>query len=1149
MKSLIAIAALCFSLATPVFAQEEERGGFLQTQLEDSLSGEGRIVRITGFKGALSSVATMEKLTIADSDGIWLIVEGASLNWERAALLRGRVIVREMTADRIEVVRKPIAVPSEAPAAEATEFSLPELPVSIDIKNVSVPEVKLGKDIVGRALELSLDASASLEGGSGQATFSAQRTDDADGEFTFSGGYARDTQALDVEFDFSEDAGGIVAQLLKIPDTPALEASITGHGPLADFTAEFFLASAGEKNIEGSVELIQTPFGVVGSEGATPQKSQGFKLKLGGDVTALFAPEYRSFFGPDLSLNLEGAREPSGALDLENFSLQAQTIDLKGGARLSPEMWPTLLNIKGNVKTKDGTPVLLPLSGSKTLVDSLNLNLSYDAHKGSGWQGSLGLVNLVRDEVELASARLSMAGEFESKVHKVTGVNANVTFATEGLVLADPALSQALGTTLKGRAYVAYKPQTPLVVHNVSVEGKGVAFSGDFDIGGLSDGLPTDLKAALTIDDLSQFAALAKQPIAGGANLSVSGSVEALSGIFDVIIEGETQDLAVGISQADPLIAGVGNIYLDAARDSEGTTLRAFKITTPELSLDAHADVDADDGTFVYEAKLRDLALILPQYPGGVTLEGTANLSADGVVLDTSMTGPLGTTAKVSGLVTGPNANMSIQAHLDDLGAIVAALPGSVDLDGTLKKQGADWHVSTNVNGSMGISAKAEGLVLEDQSLDMKVSGSAPLGLAGPFITPRTLSGTAQFDLAIKGVPSLNAVSGQVTISNSEVVAPNFQLALKDLGAQVTLNNSSVNIDAKANVSSGGSLTVQGGMSLVGGYEANLALALQAIQLSDPALYSTSVNGNVAVNGPLLGGALISGLIDIGVTEITVPAGSIASVTSIPQMDHIGASAAVRATLERAGLDKKTEKTGASGNSGGPVYPLDVTISAPRQIFIRGRGIDAELGGEIRLTGTTANIVSVGAFELQRGRINILERRFALTDGEILLEGSFDPRLNLRATTTIPDGEASIVVGGFLSEPEITFESSPEAPEDQVLALIFFGVPFDEMTAFQSLQLASAVATLTGRGGTGVIGRLRENLPVDDFELDSNSDGVATVSVGKHLSENVYSNVEVSAQGDTEISLNFDLTKKLTAKGTTGNDGNSSIGIFFNTDY
>ena len=69
MRRWFLIAALAAPL--PVLAQDiqaQERG-FFEGLIEDSLSGEGRVVDVQGFEGALSSTATIQQLTVADAGG------------------------------------------------------------------------------------------------------------------------------------------------------------------------------------------------------------------------------------------------------------------------------------------------------------------------------------------------------------------------------------------------------------------------------------------------------------------------------------------------------------------------------------------------------------------------------------------------------------------------------------------------------------------------------------------------------------------------------------------------------------------------------------------------------------------------------------------------------------------------------------------------------------------------------------------------------------------------------------------------------------------------------------------------------------------------------------------------------------------------
>lgn len=123
-------ASLALTLPGPAPAQDDDRGR-LEALIEDNLSGEGFQVDVVGFEGALSSEARLEALTIADADGVWLTLRGVVLDWNRAALLRGRVSVNELVADEILVPRLPGGggeADAELPDAEAQPFRCPNCP-------------------------------------------------------------------------------------------------------------------------------------------------------------------------------------------------------------------------------------------------------------------------------------------------------------------------------------------------------------------------------------------------------------------------------------------------------------------------------------------------------------------------------------------------------------------------------------------------------------------------------------------------------------------------------------------------------------------------------------------------------------------------------------------------------------------------------------------------------------------------------------------------------------------------------------------------------------------------------------------------------------------------------------------------------------
>ena len=218
---LCLIAAPCAGFAQETEAERTDRGTIVAF-LEDNLSSANRQITLRGFQGALSSRATATQLTIADDDGIWLTLNDIVLDWSRSSLLSGQVSINELTAGEIIVARAPLS-DDAMPSPEASGFSLPQLPVSVEISKISAARVVLGEPLLGQSVEGSIEASLSLSGGSGSAELTINRTDDGpDGRIDLSASYANATTQLSLSLNAVEAAGGVAATLLTLPGTPAV---------------------------------------------------------------------------------------------------------------------------------------------------------------------------------------------------------------------------------------------------------------------------------------------------------------------------------------------------------------------------------------------------------------------------------------------------------------------------------------------------------------------------------------------------------------------------------------------------------------------------------------------------------------------------------------------------------------------------------------------------------------------------------------------------------------------------------------------------------------------------------------------------------------------------------------------------------------
>ncbi|MDP3896488.1 MAG: translocation/assembly module TamB domain-containing protein, partial [Mesorhizobium sp.] len=299
----------------------------------------------------------------------------------------------------------------------------------------------------------------------------------------------------------------------------------------------------------------------------------------------------------------------------------------------------------------------------------------------------------------------------------------------------------------------------------------------------------------------------------------------------------------------------------------------------------------------------------------------------------------------------------------------------------------------------------------------------------------------------------------------------------------------------------------------------------------------------ITIKGPLLSTPVLAGRIDLGRTVITLPEKLPGALTKL-NVQHKNASGAVDAQAEAM------KPAQASGGGGG--LTLDLIVDAPSQIFVQGRGLDAELGGTIRLTGSTAAPQATGLFTLRRGRFSILGRRLDFTRGTLGFAGSLVPTIDFEATSSVNSSTVTVTVSGEASDPKFAFSSSPSAPEDEVLAQLVFGRSMSSLSPMQIAQLAEAAAQLAGVGGpTSLLDTLRGKLGVDDLDVKTDEKtGDTSVSVGKYLNDRTYVTIEKGSNpGSGKAAIDLNIGKGVKLRGEAADDGSTKGGIFFEKEY
>ena len=1257
---------ICLPVAA--VAQESDKD-FLTRFLETNLSSAGRVVTITGFAGALSSHATMAEMTIADDTGIWLTVKDATLDWQQSALLSGRIVINQFSAAEIDLIRMPNRAPA-APKAEARGFSIPDLPVAIDIQSITAPHIVLGASVLGQALEGALTASVQLAGGEGKAVVSLKRTDSGPaGQFGLTAEYAKATGVLTLDLSAAEAAGGVAVNLLGVPGAPSAEFTVKGAGPIGDFTADVALRTDGVLRLGGQIITRQA------------DGTNRFEANLSGDPTPVFLPTYAAFFGPNVALHVIGQRFADGRVELSTFHVGTAALLLDGLLNLDARGAPVSFSLNGKLGLPDGSVLLPTMQGRETRLKAADLSLNYSRLAGDVWQGKATMQGLDNADVKVAQAELSGSGHI---INDAGGshFDGRIDFATTGLSFTDPALAKALGTALTGQAMLNWHSGAKLQVSNLSLTGAGFDVTTTGAIGGLSDKFILTGTARGHYGDLARLADLTGRPLQGALAFELAGSGSPLTGTADLegILRGT--DLAVGMPQIDRLLIGATAIAVSVRRDTAGTLLRKLNLTANRLDAQVSGIVTSDGVDLQADFNMADARVLGAGYGGAlrgqatfggpmatalVTLDAAATnlalgqsqldgllrgdshvklalrLNPDGAAIQTAdvtfATGSLTATGQVgsilndltarlalkdiaalnlglsgavtgdvhftgaptkgkltinakaqglalsqtmadvllrgsttlaadldltadgvgvkrldlnngqinvtaTGTATGAERRLQIVGRLVDLGQLYPQFPGALIAKGNATQSASGYALDLTVKGPAQIDARVNGTMTNTlRSADLAISGTASAGLANIMIAPRSLSGAAKYDLRLRGPVALSSINGTVTVSGARLADPDRLFALQDLTVTAQLAAGQARVNVQGKVSSGGGLTVNGSVSVTPPLQANLDVQLNAVVLRDPNLYTTKVDGNLTVKGPLLGGAVVAGNLALGITELRIPSTGLGTAGPLADLRHLHEPTDSLETRRRAGQLAVARTTSYPGGFG-----LNLRISAPNAVFIRGRGLDAELGGSLTLRGTTAAVVPSGAFNLIRGRLEILTRRLDLTESLLQLQGGLVPYIRIVSSVVSDSITASVLIEGEATDPKVTFTSSPELPQEEVIARLLFDRGLDNITAFQAINMASAIATLAGKGGDGIVGKIRKRAGLDNLDVTVDETGSAELTAGKYLSDKVYTEVDVQ-QGKTSISLNLDVAPHITLKGIAESDGQTGLGIFLKRDY
>jgi translocation and assembly module TamB len=437
--------------------------------------------------------------------------------------------------------------------------------------------------------------------------------------------------------------------------------------------------------------------------------------------------------------------------------------------------------------------------------------------------------------------------------------------------------------------------------------------------------------------------------------------------------------------------------------------------------------------------------------------------------------------------------------------------------------------------------------VPEDGRLRGDISWHAEIGPFWNAFGPdtETLEGPVDASLTLGGTVSAPSASGDITLHDGRFVDLDMGTVLQNLTLKLEASRREIRlIDASATDGGTGKVTASGsiGLDRDDHFPIKLDVTADKAKLVRRTDVTATVSGKLTFDkqgkSSTLQGSIRTDNIDAILVDLS--SGDVIKLN----VTEIGPDGMVMSRGPQHEADENSSPT-----------MLDVSVTIPGQAFIRGRGLDSEWKGNLKITGPLDDPRIVGALNVVRGNFKFAGRTFDLQRGQISFQGSekIDPDLNVQAVYTVTDLTATVNVTGRSSAPKVSLSSTPAYPQDEILSRILFGSSVAELSPLQAVQLADAVRGL-GKPGGGLLGSARSAVGLDVLQIGSASQGggieATTITGGKYIAKNIYLEVESAANGSQEkVGVDVGLTKNLSVQSNVSPQQGTQLGLKWKHDY
>jgi len=510
---------------------------------------------------------------------------------------------------------------------------------------------------------------------------------------------------------------------------------------------------------------------------------------------------------------------------------------------------------------------------------------------------------------------------------------------------------------------------------------------------------------------------------------------------------------------------------------------------------------------------------------------------------------------RVTGKATFSNGPMpatgDLQLAITDANPMgVTADPVSINVTGRLR-EGMLTTIATGSGQGFKLEAGSQVHVIVHEGFDVAPDRSAPLearvalngraeqlwAVFGP--EGQALRGAIETDVRVAGSLERPALTGGFSVADGAYEHGETGLRLANIVAKGEFDQRSARITGlTATDGKGGTLSGEGVLDWEKGVDGSLkfsAANLRALGRDDRTAI-VSGDGAVTLDEEAI---RVSGEFAVSQARISIEQPASASIPTLP-------------IVRRVNFPNQDEETDANGETPAWRKPiqLDLHVKAPRRVVVFGRGLDTEWSADFRISGPIVNPEVRGTATLIRGDLALAGRRFEFDTGAISLDGPIrTARIDISAERSAQDIDARVHVTGSPADPKFSLESTPALPQDEILARVLFGRSASQLSAFEAAQLAAGLTQLAGgQAGFDPAGLVRKATGLDRVAIGATG-GIATVSAGKYVADDVFLQVGAGGEGGVGAEVEWEPRENLSIISSAQGNGDTKIAVRWKRDY